>query len=780
MPLQSLPIDDYVPSVVALLARHRAVVVTAAPGVGKTTRIPPAVTDAGPVIVLQPRRVAARAIARRIASEREWTVGEEVGWQIRFERRFTARTRLLIVTEGILTARLQSDPLLSSFATVVIDEFHERSIHADLALALTRQAWRARADLRIVVMSATLDVPPLVEYLGGCPHVDVPGRAHRVAVEYAPARDPAVAVQEAVRTTSGDVLAFFPGASEIDRAMPQVASAIGPTFDVLPLHGSLDAEAQDRVFAPAAARRVVLATNIAETSITVPRITAVVDTGLHKVARYDPARGIDSLNLERVTLDAADQRAGRAGRVAPGLALRLWDARDRLRPHREPEIARVDLAAPVLDIYAWGGDPFTLEWFETPPEDACASAARVLQRLGAIEGSRITALGRRMQRLPLHPRLARIILAAEGAWEAIVACAALSERTFVPEPLTTTPCDLLSAVDRFDRLPPHVQAVARQIERLCAGLAPNASTRSISEGELRHAIFAGYPDRVAARRAPGSPRLLLASGTGAVLGRESGVIDAPFVAALDVRTDTSAQPRARLSEARVRIASAVEREWLLPTSAAIEHRLDDQSGIVRATEVLRYDALTIGERPARVDPAAASAILADVLLSRGPSDDDRQLLRRLAFAGMAEPYDVLIRRAVHGTTRMADVSLASTIPREAMAAVNRLAPVRLSLPTGRSAALEYRDDGSVTAAVKLQELFGLAETPRVGPKREPVLLQLLAPNGRPVQATRDLKSFWKRTYPEVRKELRGRYPRHPWPEDPWTATPTARSKRRAR
>ncbi len=768
-------------AIVAQVAHHRAALVTAAPGAGKTTRIPPALLDAGPVIVLQPRRVAARAIARRIASERGWAVGEEVGWQVRFERRFTARTRLLIVTEGVLTARLQSDPLLSRFATVVIDEFHERSIYADVALALTRQAWLARADLRIVVMSATLDVLPLKAYLAGCAHIDVPGRAHPVQVEYSGALGAAEAINRALTRTSGDVLAFFPGAREIQRAMHEVAMAAGPgVVDILPLHGSLDPEAQDRVFAPGRARRVVLATNIAETSITVPRVTAVVDTGLHKVARYDAARGIDSLDLERVTQDAADQRAGRAGRIAPGLALRLWDPRDRLRPHREPEIARVDLAATLLDVYAWGGDPFVLEWFERPPADSLEGAVRLLERLQSVSRGRLTPLGRRMQRLPLHPRLARILLAANGAWEAAVACAALSERTFVPGRPTTTSCDLLTAVDQVERLPPHVKAVARQIHSLGPAGSGIAARSHVDESRLRQAILAGYPDRVAQRRASGSPRLLLASGTGAVLSPDSGVIAAPFLVALDVRTGASSASRGRPAEAVVRIASAVDREWLEPTSTAVEHRFDEKSGSVRALEVLRYDALTLGDRPARVAAAAASALVAGAVIRRGPNDEDRRLLQRLAFAGMAESFEALAARAAVGATRIADVSLRSAVAREAARTLEALAPERLHLPSGRSTALDYGADGTVAASVKLQELFGLAETPRIGARREPVLLHLLAPNGRPVQTTRDLKSFWERTYPEVRKELRGRYPKHPWPEDPWTATPTARPARRSR
>ena len=418
--INPLPIDPYIDSIVGDLRRARAVVVTAAPGAGKTTRVPPALLADGPVILLQPRRVAARAIASRIAAERAWTLGREVGWQVRFERRFTNETRLLVVTEGILTARLQTDPLLSDFRTVVLDEFHERSVHADVAIALARQAWRARSpraestgdDLRIVVMSATLDAREVAAFLDDCPVIDVPGRTHPIDVSHVPGRRVADAAIDALTATDGNVLCFLPGAAEIRRAIAEIAPRAGPHVEVLPLHGSLDADEQQLALGPSPQRRIIVATNIAETSVTVPEVTAVVDTGLHKVARYDAERGIDSLETERITGDAADQRAGRAGRVAPGVVLRLWDPRDRLRPHREPDIRRIDLAGTALDIVAWGGDPRTLEWFEAPPAGAIDRALALLVRLGMVElrhagdVTRLTAIGEQVRRVPLHPRLA--------------------------------------------------------------------------------------------------------------------------------------------------------------------------------------------------------------------------------------------------------------------------------------------------------------------------------------------------------------------------------------
>ena len=402
-----LPIDSHIDQIVDDVRRRRAVVVTAAPGAGKTTRVPPALVADGPVILLQPRRVAARAIAARIAGERGWTLGREVGWQVRFERRFAADTQLLVVTEGVLTARLQTDPLLSGFRTIILDEFHERSVHADLAIALARQAWRARDDLRIVVMSATLESTSVAAFLDGCPVIDVPGRAHTVDISYAPGQSVAGAVADVLGATEGQVLCFLPGAPEIRRAIADLQYSIGGAaapVEIIPLHGSLDADAQDFALRPSTRRRIIVATNIAETSLTVPGVTAVIDAGLHKIARYDADRGIDSLETERITADAADQRAGRAGRVAPGVVRRLWDVRDRLRPHREPEIHRVDLSATVLDVIAWGGDPRTLEWFEAPREDALEAALTLLARLGLVRAGRLTTIGEQVRRLPLHPQ----------------------------------------------------------------------------------------------------------------------------------------------------------------------------------------------------------------------------------------------------------------------------------------------------------------------------------------------------------------------------------------
>jgi len=778
--LTSLPIDAHVATVADALASCRAAVLVATPGAGKTTRVPPALVGRGRVLVLQPRRVAVRAVAARIAEERGWTLGREIGWHIRFERRFAPTTPLVVVTEGILTARLQQDPLLSDVTTVVLDEFHERSIHADLGLALVRQAWLARDDLRVLVMSATLDTTPVARFLGDCPVIEVPGTRHPLMVEYAPGAGVPAAVRDVWPRTTGDVLCFLPGAREIERARTELTTS-GPPLDadVLPLHGSLEGDEQDAALRPSARRRVILATNLAETSLTVPGVSTVVDSGLVKVARYDAERGIDHLVTERVTLDSADQRAGRAARLGPGLARRLWDARDRLRPTREPDIARVDLAGPVLDLLVWGANPWTFEWFEAPRDERLDHALDVLARLGAVEGDRraptVTTLGRRLQRLPVHPRLARILVEGEGAFDVAAACALLSEgRTFATGAATTT-CDLLADLDRFSAQPAHLRQLARELQRLAGGDAvrQGGAAGRVDEARLRRALFAGFADRLARRRAPGSDRLVLSSGHGAALGRESGVREGEFLVALDVTAAT----RDGAAEARVRMASAVDAAWITPTAVETVHRLDTASGRVRAFEVARAGTLVLSERPVAVEPMAAAALLAEAWLAEAPREHDAALLRRLRFAGLAIDLPALVRDAALAASTVRDIDLAAHLPYDVRARLDQAAPESLPVPSGRRAPLSYAEDGTVVASVKLQELFGLADTPTLGPQRVPVTFSLLAPNGRAVQTTRDLRSFWQGAYQEVRRELRGRYPKHPWPEDPWTALPTHRTTR---
>jgi ATP-dependent helicase HrpB len=786
--VQPLPVDPFLPAILSAARSCRAVVVTAAPGAGKTTRVSPALAADGPVLLLQPRRVAARAIARRIAAERRWTVGDEVGWHVRFDQRFGPRSRLIVATEGILTARAQSDPLLSDFITIVIDEFHERSLHADLALAMARQAWRARSDLRLVVMSATLDARPVAAYLDGCPVIEVPGRLHPLSISYLHGTSVAEGVVRALAATSGQVLAFLPGAPDIRRVAAELDVRLaGTAVEVVPLHGTLTPDDQDEAIREVGRRRVILATNLAETSLTVPGVTAVVDSGYQKVVRFDAARAIDRLETERIALDSATQRAGRAGRLAPGIVLRLWDERDRLRPTREPEIERVDLSGLVMDTLAWGAPPEEIEWFEAPPAEALDAAWALLRRLGAVSGRQLTAVGQQLRRLPLPPRLARILVAAGGTPEAAAACALLSERlapiaSAPGAPAATTSSDILSALDRRSQWPSSMERAAREIHRIASAVVPG---RGHGPPHLLRALLAGYPDRVARRRGPGSSRVVLASGHGAALGAESGVRESEYLVAIDVvAADPAWRPGAggdsAAAEARVRAASAVEREWLEPTSTRVEHRFDADAGIVRAFEQELYDRLVLAERQVEPDAEQASRLLAGAFLDRGLSDDDGRLVNRMLFAGWAVDVPGLVQLACAGRRALNEVRIGAVLGHRERVELDRLAPAVLPLPSGRHTRLDYTQDGAVKAAVKLQELFGLADSPRLGPGRTSVQFSLLAPNGRPVQTTQDLRSFWDNVYPEVRRELRGRYPRHPWPEDPWSALPTARTTRTRR
>ena len=749
--MQPLPVDSFIGEIRSALDRHRAAVLVAAPGAGKTTRVPPALIEPGRVLLLQPRRVAARAMARRIAEERGWTVGREVGWHIRFERRFTRDTRLLVVTEGILTAYLQDDPLISEMTTLVVDEFHERSIHADLGLAMVRQAWLARTDLRILVMSATLDAAPISAFLNDCPVIDVPGTLHPLSIAYAPGKSVAQAVGTIATQSTGNILCFLPGAREIDEAV-NACRSVSLDADIVPLHGSLDSAAQDAALAANSRRRVIVATNVAETSLTVPGVSAVVDSGWQKVARYDPDRAVDALTLERITIDSATQRAGRAARLGPGHVIRLWDERDRLRPHREAEIHRVDLAGPLLAILSFGERPETFEWFDRPTEDRLQSGLALLERLGAAANGTITPIGRLMQRLPLPPRLARVLIAAHGSHEGCAECARLSEPGA--------------------RGSSQLRSVADQLAEVSKSILGRDYRARISEPELRRALLAGYPDRVARRRQ--GDKFTLATGHGAVLARDIAAQGADWIIALDV----TAGRTTATTEALIRDASAIDPDWLSRTRFEVRHEFDRQSGMVRAMEIDWYDEVPLREHPIAPTDAERTRLLAAAWRQRGPDESSERLMRRIAFAGLGLDLDEAIAGAAAQARKIDELVLTDdALTWETRNSLTRLAPDTLTVPSGRSMPIEYLADGSVTVSVKLQELFGLAETPRIGPARTPITFSLLAPNGRPVQTTRDLKSFWERTYPEVRKELRGRYPRHPWPDDPWNATPTHRTNK---
>ncbi len=769
--LQTLPVDRHIAEVRSLLEKHRRLVIVAPPGSGKSTRVPPALVGEGRVVLLQPRRVAARSIARRIASEQGWSVGREIGWQIRFERRFRSDTRLLVATEGVLVRRLMGDPLLSDTTTVILDEFHERSIHADLSIALVKQAMEARADLRLVVMSATLDASQVATYLGGAPVLEIEGGLHPLDMRWAAGAPIEEAVADVLGRTDGDVLCFLPGVKEIREAGTRV-SAVRPDVEVHELHGSLDVDAQESALRPSNRRKVILATNIAETSLTVEGVRAVIDSGLHRVLRYESGAGIDRLVTERIPRDSADQRAGRAGRLGPGIVLRLWDPRDELRSHREAEIGRIDLASTLLDVFAWGDDPSEFDWFESPDESRLKEDLALLTSIGALEGGRLTEKGKALQRLPVHPRLGSILLGARDLRAAARVCAIVSEgdRWAVSElDRDGLGADVRLLLERFDQAPFSVRQVAKELEDMAGRLSGGAGPDSIE-----HAILRGFPDRVARRRIGARERFLTSGGQGVVLSGGGVAPDSEWIVALDVR----ASDRGRQMESIVRLASPVDVEWLEPTSVSVETRMEGRRS--RGFETRFYGSIAMSELQVDPDPAAAERLLGDALCEEGLRGDDERLARRVQFAGVDVDVERLMHDACAGRTELPRFRLSDWLPHEVRAKVDALAPDRVEVPSGRRAALDYRNDGNVVLSIKLQELFGLAESPRIGPERTPITIELLAPNGRPVQTTADLRSFWETTYQDVRKELRGRYPKHPWPVDPWTAEATRRTKRIAR
>ncbi|HYR18290.1 MAG TPA: ATP-dependent helicase HrpB [Myxococcales bacterium] len=811
---EPLPIDEVLPEVAARIREGPALVLEAPAGAGKTTRIPPALLDLvpGEVVVLEPRRLAARTAARRVAQEMGERPGETVGYQVRFEDKTGPRTRLRYVTEGVLTRRLLADPLLRGVSAVVLDEFHERHLQGDVALALLLQLLRgSRPDLKIIVMSATLDSAPVAAHLG-CSVVRSEGRRFEVALEHAERPDPrrlsdqvAAAVRKlTVPETSGDVLVFLPGAAEIRQAGEAVAElAAHRLLIVLPLHGDLPAEEQDRALAPASRRKIILSTNVAETSVTVPGVTAVVDSGLARIAAHSPWSGLPSLQVAKISRASAAQRAGRAGRTAPGRALRLYTRADHDgRPeHLSPEVRRLDLAELVLELRAAGHDPGRLPWLDAPATAALEAAEALLRRLGAVDAAgAATELGRRCARFPLHPRLSRMVLeaAARGAGrEGAAAAAALGEgrgprdrrsrdtiRNWSSAPPT-------ASSDLIDLEGP--ERARAQIERLL-GASRREPDRDAREEALRIAVLAGFPDRVAKRRAPGSSEVLLSSGGSATLSPGSAVRDAQLLVAVDVEE--------RRGQGRLlRLASAIEPEWLLDLfpgelRESTELVWDEERGRAAVVSRMTYGALVLEEgrrAPGEAERAAAEAMLAahlrpeallapealrsfrartELIAAQSPEAG----VRALADADLAEALRELCRgRASLEEVRGADLgaALLERLGPGAARALATLAPEHVQLPGGRKLRIEYEPGQAPAARSRLQDFFGMRAGPRVAGGKVPVVLHLLAPNGRAQQVTSDLAGFWERHYPAVRRELMRRYPRHPWPEDGATATPPA-------
>jgi ATP-dependent helicase HrpB len=845
-----LPIDAVLPDLLATLGRSPNVVLRAPTGAGKTTRVPPALLDAGlaagrRVLMLEPRRLAARAAARRMAQERGENVGDTVGFQVRFERALGPRTRILVVTPGILLRMLHDDPYLESAGVVIFDEFHERGLESDLALGMARLVQQTvRPELRLVVMSATFAVEAVAAYLGGCPVVASEGRLHPVEIvhEARPAHRPwpvaaAEAVEHTLGRTRGDLLVFLPGLQEIRQTARQLEALAGERdLAVLPLHGDLPAQQQDAALFPQPRRKVVLATNVAETSVTVEGVTGVVDTGLARVLRFDADVGLDRLQLEPISQASADQRAGRAGRTEPGVCVRLWSAAShRARAEQtEPEIRRVDLAGAVLHLLCLGeADVTRFPWLEPPRDDAVTQALALLRRLGALHETAVTDLGRTLARLPVHPRLGRLLVEGRRlgvAERAALAAALLSERDPFERPPDgpresrhATRSDVLDRVEALEqyerdrrlsspagtlhRNAAHFVLRARdQLLRLVRQGPPTGSRSSVPHSEFRvpssedaflRALLAAFPDRVARRREPGGRRGLMVGGRGVKLAPASGVTEAELFLCVDVD--------GRGVEALVRQASAVQRDWLPPelTSATVEVAFDEATDRVAARKRWRFDdllleetpaALPDGEQTAAVLAAAAAANLTKVL---PPDDSDagRYLLRvrclrewmpELELPAFAEEdLRDLLNWLCPGRRSFAELrsgpwleAIQGRLTHAQRQAVEREAPERLQVPSGSRLALRYEPGRPPVLAVRIQEVFGLRDTPRVAAGRVRVLLHLLAPNYRPQQVTDDLASFWANTYSQVRKELRARYPKHAWPEDPTTAPPEHRPRRR--
>jgi ATP-dependent helicase HrpB len=841
-----LPIDEVLPDVVAAVRTARAAVVVAPPGAGKTTRVPPALLDVvqGRIVVLEPRRVAARAAARRMAEEAGGRLGDLVGYRIRMDRVESRRTRVLVVTEGVLVRMLHDDPLAEGIGAVVVDEFHERSIHADLALAMTRHVrHEVRPDLALVVMSATMEPAPVAQYLGGAPVIDSAGRSFPVDVRYRRTADSgpvpdrvAAGVRRALDDGDGDVLAFLPGVGEIHRTASILATAARERdLAILPLYGDLPGDRQDAVLRPGPRRKVVLATNVAETSITIDGIAAVVDAGLARVPGHDPAVGMDRLELRRISAASADQRAGRAGRTGPGRCLRLWtmDEQAHLPVADTPDIARLDLAGPALTLLAWGEHPESFAWFEAPPGETLERAMRLLRTLGALDvDERLTELGRAMAGLPLHPRLARLVLQGvrSGAGEeACLLAALLAERPPVrrraPEdeaPRTNSRSDvldLLSAVEHVaDAGVPtpyrdeeivrgaarRILSTGRQLMRRAGIERRSASPPGEARDEaLMRALLTAYPDRLARRRGPGSDRARMVGGRGVRLAPSSGVLEDELLVCVEM----AAGRRGARSESFVRLASAVELGWLpgYLMCRGTTLSFDETAGKVVARERVSVADLVLVERPvAAPDADAVARVLAAAAatdLERALSLDEPRraaLLARWRFLRRTRPElalpdpgralcDDLLPLLCAGRSSLAELravplteSLLGLLSPPQRRALDTEAPERIVVPGGRAVPLQYSDDGPPVLAARIQELFGLADTPRVAGGRVPVMVHLLAPSGRPQQITADLRSFWDTTYAEVRKELRARYPKHAWPEDPWTATASSRLGRRRR
>lgn len=819
----ALPIDDVLPDVVAAVRDRRRVVVEAPPGAGKTTRVPPALMDVidGRIVVLEPRRVAARAAARRMATERGEAVGRTIGLTTREDRRTSGATRVEVVTEGVLVRRLQHNPGLPGIGAVILDEFHERSLDADLALAFTADVCSAlREDLRVVVMSATLDGDRVAALLDATV-VRSDGRLHPVQITHVD-RDPladiapdvAGAIEAALARHPGDVLVFLPGMREIRSTRRHLR--VGDDVDVVQLHGSLPGRDQDRALAPATPgrRKVVLSTDLAESSVTVPGVRVVVDAGLSREPRLDPRTGMTRLVTVRASQASADQRAGRAGRLAPGWCVRLWSRADHgaRDAHPRPEIVQADLSEACLQVAAWGADVAELVLLDAPPARSWEHAQALLRDLGAVDDDgRITAHGRALAGLPLHPRLGHLVVtgAERGDGATAVAIAALLGDRDPLRPDRNRPVADLAArvrlLDAPDDIPPGAdirRATLARVRRERDRLARLADVpRGPADPDRSGALLAlAYPDRVGMRRGRRGT-FTLSNGRGCTIDDRDSLADAEAVVVADVDD--------RGADARVHLAAAVALDDIRDACAdridvAEVVTWDPTAGQVVAEIQERLGTLVLQATPLADPPAdLIHGALLDAVRDRGlailPWDRDlRGVQQRATFvrsmvdatwpdfsdAALLDELDSWLRPFLAGARRLGDLrrvplrdALEHRLGRQRVQALDRLAPTHLTIPSGSRIRLSYDGDTPVLA-VKLQEMFGATDTPRVGGGAVPVVVHLLSPAGRPLQVTSDLAGFWANTYAEVRAEMRGRYPKHPWPEDPRRATPTARTKKR--
>jgi ATP-dependent helicase HrpB len=808
--LPKLPIDDALPALRTALDTSGSAVLVAPPGAGKTTRVPLALLEAGwrgdgRIIMLEPRRVAARAAAQQMARLLGKEVGGTVGYRVRLDSRVSARTRIEVVTEGVFTRRILADPELSGVAAVLFDEFHERSLDADFGLALALDARALRPDLRLVVMSATLDTGSVAGLLDNCPVIEAKGRAFEVATLYRPA--PADArledqlarvVGEALAAHEGSALIFVPGQAEMRRTAERLAGRLPADCDLFTLSGQQRPQEQDAAIRPAppGRRKVVLATAVAQTSLTIEDVRIVVDSGLARLPAYDPATGLASLITKRVSQAAAEQRRGRAGRVAPGVCYRLWaEGQTRaLIPFDPPEITEADLSGLVLDCAAWGvRDPDQLRFPTPPPPAAWREAVELLRALGALdEAGAITPEGKAMARFPVHPRLAHMLARGTGTLAAELAVL-LGERGLGGDAV-----DLASRLDGFRRDRSPRAEDARRLARRWIGDSHKADNGSLSIGAL---VALAYPDRLAQRT--GAGRYRLANGRGARLDPALPLAREPFLAVAEVSGDAA--------QGQIRAAAAIDgaeiRELLSARiTSGVTLEFDVAAGAVRARKTTRLDALVLAEAQQPVPASAEVSALLTRAASQagigalGWSRAQRQLRQRASFLHrtLGAPWPNLsddalgldvehwLEPVIGGLSRLDEIdaetleaALALLLPHAQRRELDALLPSHFEAPTGSRILIDYEAENGPAISVRVQELFGLDRHPSIAGGRLPLLVILLSPAQRPIQTTRDLPGFWRGSWKDVARDLKGRYPRHPWPDDPLAAPPTRRAKPRA-